>query len=44
LKTVYYPKQKKGIENYEQFGLSDPYEEVVDKLGFEIGKTKFIGR
>lgn len=44
LKTVYYPKQKKGIENYEQFGLSDPYEEAVDKLGFELGKTKFIGR
>lgn len=44
LKTVYYPKQKKGIKNYEQFGLSDPYEEAVDKLGFDIGKTKFIGR
>lgn len=44
LETVYYPKQKKGIENYEQFGLSDPYEEAVDKLGFELGKTKFIGR
>lgn len=44
LEIVYYPKQKKGIENYEQFGLSDPYEEAVDKLGFELGKTKFIGR
>ena len=44
LETVYYPKQKKGIENYEQFGLSDPYEEAVDNLGFELGKTKFIGR
>ncbi|MDD5997326.1 MAG: hypothetical protein PUC42_10515 [Bacteroidales bacterium] len=44
LEIVYYPKQKGGIENYEQYGLSDPYEEVVDKLGFEIGKTKFIGR
>ena len=44
LEIVYYPKQKGGIENYEQYGLSDPYEEVVDKLGFELGKTKFIGR
>ena len=42
LEIVYYPKQKGGIENYEQFGLSDPYEEAVDKLGFELGKTKFI--
>lgn len=44
LEIVYYPKQKGGIENYEQYGLSDPYEEAVDKLGFELGKTKFIGR
>ncbi len=44
LEIVYYPKQKGGIENYEQYGLSDPYEEAVDNLGFEIGKTKFIGR
>ena len=44
LEIVYYPKQKGGIENYEQYGLSDPYEEVVDNLGFELGKTKFIGR
>ncbi|MBP5526455.1 MAG: hypothetical protein J6Y11_12795 [Paludibacteraceae bacterium] len=44
LEIVYYPKQKGGIENYEQYGLSDPYEEAVDNLGFELGKTKFIGR
>lgn len=44
LEIVYYPKQKGGIENYEQYGLSDPYEEAVDNLGFDIGKTKFIGR
>lgn len=44
LEIVYYPKQKGGIENYEQYGLSDPYEEAVDKLGFELGKTKFIGK
>lgn len=44
LYTVYYPKQKIGIENYEQYGLSNPYEEAVDNLGFELGKTKFIGR
>ncbi|MDO4523956.1 MAG: hypothetical protein Q4B61_01355 [Bacteroidales bacterium] len=44
LETVYYPKQKKGIENYEQFGLSNPYEKAVKSMGFEIGKTKFIGR
>lgn len=42
LEIVYYPKQKGGIENYEQYGLSDPYEEAVDNLGFDIGKTKFI--
>ncbi|MBP5704923.1 MAG: hypothetical protein J6X12_09580, partial [Paludibacteraceae bacterium] len=40
LEIVYYPKQKGGIENYEQYGLSDPYEEAVDNLGFELGKTK----
>ncbi|MEE0085371.1 MAG: hypothetical protein UE068_14200 [Paludibacteraceae bacterium] len=44
LEIVYYPKQKGGIENYEQYGLSDPYEEAVDNLGFELGKTKFIER
>ena len=44
LEIVYYPKQKGGIENYEQYGLSDPSEEAVDNLGFELGKTKFIGR
>ena len=44
LKTVYYPKQKKGIESYDQFGVYDTHDEAAESMGFDIGKTKFIGR
>ncbi len=44
LKTVYYPKQKKRIENYEQFGVYDTHDEAAESMGFDIDKTKFIGR
>ncbi|MBR2261159.1 MAG: hypothetical protein IJ916_05600 [Paludibacteraceae bacterium] len=44
LETVYYPKQKKGIENYEQFGVYDTSDKAAESMGFELGKTKFIGR
>ena len=44
LETVYYSKQKKGIESYDQFGVYDTSDEAAESMGFEIGKTKFIGR
>ena len=44
LETVYYSKQKKGIESYEQFGVYDTSCKVAESMGFDIGKTKFIGR
>ncbi|MBR6597116.1 MAG: hypothetical protein IKK68_04115 [Paludibacteraceae bacterium] len=42
LETVYYSKQKKGIESYEQFGVYDTHDEAAESMGFDIGKTKFI--
>lgn len=44
LETVYYSKQKKGIESYEQFGVYDTSCKTAESMGFDIGKTKFIGR
>ena len=44
LETVYYSKQKKGIESYEQFGVYDTSCKTAESMGFELGKTKFIGR
>lgn len=44
LETVYYSKQKKGIESYEQFGVYDTHDEAAESMGFDIGKTKFIGK
>lgn len=44
LETVYYPKQKKGIEFYEQFRYSDSYDQAVKSMGFKLDKTKFIER
>lgn len=44
LETVYYSKQKKGIESYEQFGVYDTSDKAAESMGFELGKTKFIGR
>ena len=44
LETVYYSKQKKGIESYDQFGVYDTHDEAAESMGFELGKTKFIGR
>ena len=44
LETVYYAKQKKGIESYEQFGVYDTSDKAAESMGFDIGKTKFIGR
>ena len=44
LETVYYSKQKKGIESYEQFGVYDTSCKVAESMGFDIDKTKFIGR
>lgn len=42
LETVYYSKQKKGIESYEQFGVYDTSCKAAESMGFDIGKTKFI--
>ncbi len=44
LETVYYSKQKKGIESYDQFGVYDTHDEAAESMGFDIDKTKFIGR
>ena len=44
LETVYYSKQKKGIESYDQFGVYDTHDEAAESMGFDIGKTKFIGK
>ena len=44
LETVYYPKQKKGIENYAQFKVYDTSDKTAESMGFDIDKTKFIGR
>ena len=44
LETVYYSKQKKGIESYDQFGVYDTSDKAAESMGFDIGKTKFIGK